>query len=64
MKVNGERLEFIPPMTVEDLIQSSDHKPERVAVLINGKIVPRAEYSGTFLNEEDSVVLVGFVGGG
>jgi len=64
MKVNGERLEFVPPMTVEDLIQGSDRRPERVAVILNGEIVPRSEYSGTFLNEEDSVIIVGFVGGG
>jgi len=64
MKVNGERLEFVPPMSVEDLIQRSGRKPEKVAVLLNRQIVPRAEYSVTFLKEEDTVEIVGFVGGG
>jgi len=64
MNVNGKYLVFVPPMTVEDLILNTGRRQDRVAVELNGKIVPRSEYASTFLDEEDSVELVGFVGGG
>ncbi|MDR0508982.1 MAG: sulfur carrier protein ThiS [Candidatus Methanoplasma sp.] len=64
MKVNGKHLELIPPMTVEDLILNTGRRQDRVAVELNGKIIPRSEYACTLLKEDDSVEIVGFVGGG
>ncbi|MDR2699159.1 MAG: sulfur carrier protein ThiS [Candidatus Methanoplasma sp.] len=64
MKVNGKDLNPVSPMTVEDLVLSTGRVPDRVAVELNGKIVPRAEYPRILLKEDDSVEIVGFVGGG
>ena len=64
MKVNGKDLIPVSPMTVEDLILNTGRKPDRVAVELNGRIVPRSEYSRTLLKNDDSVEIVGFVGGG
>ena len=64
MKVNGKDLISVSPMTVEDLILNTGRKPDRVAVELNGRIVPRSEYSRTLLKNDDSVEIVGFVGGG
>ena len=64
MKVNGKDLEPALPITVENLILSAGFRQDRVAVELNGKIVPRSEYSGTLLKNDDSVEIVGFVGGG
>jgi thiamine biosynthesis protein ThiS len=64
MKVNGKDLKLTLPMTVEDLILSTGRRQDRVAVEINGKIVARTEYARTILNNDDSVEIVGFVGGG
>ena len=64
MKVNGKYMSLIPPMTVEDLILSTGRRQDRVAIELNGKILPKAEYSHTLLKESDSVEIVGFVGGG
>jgi len=64
MKVNGNYLPLVPPMTVEDLIMSTGRRQDRVAVELNGKILPRAEYSITLLKENDTIEIVGFVGGG
>ena len=51
-------------MTVKDLILSIGYKDDRVAVELNGRIVPRSEYACVILKEDDSVEIVGFVGGG
>ncbi|MCL1979177.1 MAG: sulfur carrier protein ThiS [Methanomassiliicoccaceae archaeon] len=64
MRVNGKDLEPASRMTVEDLVLSVGHRPDRVAVELNGKIVPRSEYAHIALKEDDSVEIVGFVGGG
>ena len=36
----------------------------RIAVEINGHIVPKSKYDTTVLNDGDTVEIVGFVGGG
>jgi len=64
MRVNGKDLEPALPMTVKDLIQSTGYRQERVAVELNGKIVPRSEYPHVLLKNDDSIEIVGFVGGG
>jgi len=64
MRVNGIVLEAPSPMTVKELIMNGGFREDRVAVELNGKIVPRSEYADTVLKEDDSVEIVGFVGGG
>ena len=64
MMVNGNDLELVPPMTVEDLIANTGHRHDRVAVELNGRIVPRSEYACVLLKEDDRIEIVGFVGGG
>lgn len=64
MKINGKDTELASPITVEELILNSGHRSDRVAVELNGKILPKAEYSTVYLKESDSVEIVGFVGGG
>lgn len=64
MKVNGNEMELTRRMTVGDLIAESGRKQDRVAVELNGKIVPKAEYPFVVLKDSDSVEIVGFVGGG
>jgi len=64
MRVNGKDLEPSLPMTVKDLVLSEGYRQDRIAVELNGKIVPRSEYSQTLLKNDDSVEIVGFVGGG
>ena len=64
MKVNGKHLALVSPMTVEDLVLNTGRRQDRVAVELNGRILPKSEYACTFLKEEDHVEIVGFVGGG
>jgi thiamine biosynthesis protein ThiS len=64
MRVNGKELELVSGMTVEDLIMSTGRRRDRVAVELNGKIVPRSNYSKVLLKNDDRVEIVGLVGGG
>jgi len=51
-------------MTLEALILMEGYGRDRVAVELNGRIVPRSEYAGVVLGDGDAVEIVGFVGGG
>ena len=63
LRVNGENRSF-DGCTLHDLIGSMELNPSRVAVELNGNIVPRAEFSNTNLKNGDSLEIVHFVGGG
>ena len=65
--VNGQAREFpqlAAPAQLQNLIDDLELKGDRVAVEHNGKIVPRAEWTETPLNEGDRLEIVHFVGGG
>ncbi len=50
--------------TVSQYLSQTNYAKNRVAVEINGEIVPKSQYESTILNDGDSVEIVGFVGGG
>jgi len=67
LTLNGERHELasaggVP--TVTDLLAQLDLAGLRVAVEVNGVVVPRAEHPSHALQEGDAVEVVTFVGGG
>lgn len=63
LRVNGENRSF-DGCTLRDLIELMELNPSRVAVELNGNIVPRAEFGNTELKNGDSLEIVHFVGGG
>ena len=62
--VNGENKEFPPETSVLGLLKSFDFDERFVAVELNRKIVPRAQFSEKLLLENDILEIVTFVGGG
>ena len=62
--VNGENKEFPPGTSVSELLKSFDTDERYVAVELNRKIVPRAQFSEKLLIENDTLEIVTFVGGG
>ena len=63
VKVNGEKLD-IDGWTVAEYLETCDYNLKRIAVEINGEIVPKSKYGETALADGDSVEVVSFVGGG
>ena len=61
--VNGEKVEAVNKNLAEYLEERS-FDIKKIAVEINGEIVPKAKYSETVLHDGDSVEVVSFVGGG
>lgn len=62
-KVNGE-LKDISGQTIEEYIKTTSYDCKRIAVEVNGNIVPKAMYASFVINDEDVIEIVSFVGGG
>ncbi len=63
VKINGEELN-LAGKTVAEYLRATNYDPKRIAVERNGKIVPKAQYDKTVLQDGDCIEVVSFVGGG
>ena len=62
--VNGESRTVPESYSVSQLIHDMDLTGKRIAVEINGEIVPASQHSSCQLSAEDNVEIVGAIGGG
>lgn len=62
--VNGERKELPAHLVLQELVEMLTVGSQRVAVELNGLVVPRAAWPSTVLKDDDRVEIVHFVGGG
>jgi len=62
--VNGESRTLAGPVSILQLIQDMDLQGKRIAIEINGVIVPASQHSTVQLSSGDSVEIVGAIGGG
>lgn len=63
VKVNGDEMN-IAGMTVAQYLDTTSYDIARIAVERNGDIVFKAEYGTTVIEDNDSLEVVSFVGGG
>lgn len=61
--INGEE-KNVQGKTVASYLTENGYDIKRVAVELNGDILPKSRYEGTALKDGDSVEIVSFVGGG
>ena len=62
--VNGNPHDVKGTATLGQLFKDLDIVPERVAVMVNDRIIPKAGRSEFGLNEGDRVEVLTFIGGG
>jgi len=63
--INGDQKELAPSRPdLQALVETMQLKGDRIAVELNGQIVPRAQWSQTSIKEHDRLEIVHFVGGG
>lgn len=62
--VNGNKIELSGTVSVADYLEQNKYQLKRVAVELNGNILPKYEYSDTMLKDGDRLEVVSFVGGG
>lgn len=62
--VNGKEIELTAPLSVADYLEQNNYQIKRIAVEMNGDILPKYSYSDTMLKDGDRLEVVSFVGGG
>lgn len=62
--LNGEARHVESLRTVADLIESLGYQGKRIAVEVNGDIVPKSQHATAALNDHDQIEIVVAVGGG
>ena len=63
VRINGEK-QNVAGITIAQYLSENDCDIKRVAVELNGDILPKAQYESTVLHDGDSIEIVSFVGGG
>lgn len=61
--INGENIEK-DKIALSSYLEENGINPQRIAVELNGEILPKSLYSNTALKDGDVVEIVNFVGGG
>jgi thiamine biosynthesis protein ThiS len=64
VEINGERRDVTASITLFELITHLALAPERLAIELNQRVVRRADWPHTAVNEGDRIEIVHFVGGG
>jgi thiamine biosynthesis protein ThiS len=67
VQLNGQPRSFpglTAPTPLPELLEALALKPDRIAIELNGEIVPRSAWSTTLLQQNDKLEIVHFVGGG
>lgn len=62
--VNGEEISIAAGISLQQLIEMRQLADQRIAVEINGEIVPRSAWPGQALYEHDRIEIVHAIGGG
>lgn len=62
--LNGKMFDIDCPITIKDLLISKGIDADRVVVEVNYQIKVKQEWGTFFINDDDQVELLQFVGGG
>ena len=62
--VNGKEINLTEDTTVAEYLEQNQYQVKRIAVELNGDILPKYSYSDTMLKDCDLLEVVTFVGGG
>ncbi|MGN0713860.1 MAG: sulfur carrier protein ThiS [Anaerovoracaceae bacterium] len=63
VKINGKQYD-IAGSTLREYLENASYDSKRVAIERNGRIIPKAQYGETILEDGDEIEIVSFVGGG
>ncbi len=63
--LNGQITDELPPeLTVSELVGQLDLAEKRIAVELDGVIIPRSKHAATALNDGCRIEIVSAIGGG
>ena len=64
IQINGKKLALKQNFSVLDVLKKYKLNRKKVAVELNGKILPQSKYNSRKLKNKDKIEIVQFIGGG
>ena len=64
IQLNGKKIKIHTNLTIKDLVKKYNLKENKIAIELNGVILPRHRFSKRKLKNNDKVEIVQFIGGG
>lgn len=64
LQVNGEPHPHRGDGSLQSLLAETGARPERTAVMVNGRVVKKVDWAGVRLKENDQVEVLMFAAGG
>lgn len=62
--INGEQKEFLPPLSVSELLKKLNSPSPYVAIAINQVVIPPSEFSKTQISDSDQIEILAPTPGG
>ncbi len=64
IQLNGKKVVLKQNFSIFQLLKKYKINDKKVAIEVNGKILPRNKYKDRILKDEDKIEIVVFIGGG
>ncbi len=62
--INGKTETLADHLTLREVIEHCNFRPERVLAAVNGQVLAKSEYASTIIKDTDNIELLSFVPGG
>jgi len=64
IQLNGKYLKIRMNLSIKDLLKKHRLNQEKIAIELNGTILPKQKYKKTKIKNNDKIEIVQFIGGG
>ena len=64
IQLNGKKVEIQRNLSIKDLIKKYRLKENKIAIELNGTILPKDHYKNKKIKNNDKIEIVQFIGGG
>ena len=64
IQLNGKHLKIRMNLSIKDLLKKHRLNQEKIAIELNGTILPKKKYKKTKIKNNDKIEIVQFIGGG
>ena len=64
IQLNGKKIKINNNYSIQDLIRKFKLKENKIAVELNGVILPKKFFSSKKIKDKDNIEIVQFIGGG
>ena len=64
IQINGKKIAFRQNFSILDVLKKYKLNKKKVAIELNGKILPQSNYNSRKLKNKDKIEIIQFIGGG